>query len=194
MHFSLLSFSGGEDACLRSIHIRYTLGSLPRPLGLQQFQNHEWAKTFSRFVVSNVCQDLCLHELVSLKDFFFLFSFWWTLNFPTNRRNLGWTPKHSVWKSFKKVSFQIKNTIYFLNYHTFIKISRDLKIDWALLLRPTLEFTKYILPIKLFFDGHFWYVSNTVNPSQFHSQRESEKVFTNLSWLFYLPSYAVKTL
>ena len=43
-------------------------------------------------MVSNVCQDLCLHELVSLQDFFSL-SFWWTLKLSNKqKKNLGWTP------------------------------------------------------------------------------------------------------
>ena len=63
MFFFLIFILGCEDVSLCRIHIRDIVGSLPRHASLQHVQC--W-KPIHGPLVPHVCQDLHLHELVSV--------------------------------------------------------------------------------------------------------------------------------
>ena len=60
--------SGGENACLRGVHLCDVVGSLPRPNGVQHVRTHVQDRPVYGPVVSHVRQNLHLHQLVYDKN------------------------------------------------------------------------------------------------------------------------------
>ena len=63
-----LLISGGENACLRGLHLCDVVGSLPRPNGVQHVRTDVQDRPVYGPMVSHVRQNLHLHQQVRSKQ------------------------------------------------------------------------------------------------------------------------------